>query len=91
MKNRMKNIKSPDELFSELNAMNEKNSVSQFVVPGKGKFTLVYQECTEVQEEIESDEELKKMIHESLEAYEKGDYQTTSELLRTLSKEDFQR
>ena len=86
----MKNIHSADELFSVLNKMNKDNSVSQFLIPGKGKFTLVYQEVENpIDEEIESDQELKNLIHESLAAYERGEYQTTSELLESLSKEKF--
>ncbi|GAB3796235.1 hypothetical protein [Virgibacillus kimchii] len=44
-----------------------------------------------MQEEIDADEELKEMIRESMEAYKKGDYQSTSELLKCLSKEDFKK
>ena len=87
---KMKNLHSADELFSELNKMNKDNSVSQFLIPVKGKFTLVYQEVEKtIDEEIESDQELKNLIHESLAAYERGEYQTTSELLESLSKEKF--
>lgn len=84
----MKDINSPEELYQELTNISTDNSVSQFTIPGKGKFTLVYQESDEnIAKEIESDEDLKKLIHENLAAYEKGDYQTTSELLKSLSKE----
>lgn len=86
----MKNIHSADELFSEINKLNKDNSISQFLIPGKGKYTLVYQEADNtIEEEIETDEELKNMIHESLAAYERGEYQTTTELLKSLSKEKF--
>ncbi|MGY0694337.1 hypothetical protein ACW2QC_16405 [Virgibacillus sp. FSP13] len=88
----MKNIKTANELFSELNKMDRENSILQFLVPEKGKFTLVYQnDDSSLQDEIENDGDLKKMIHESLEAYERGDAQTTSDLLKSLSKEDFQK
>jgi hypothetical protein len=80
------NINSPQELFNELKGMNENNSVTQFQVPGKGRFTIVYQEGASVQEEIDADEERKDMISESMEAYKKGDYQSTFELLKSLSE-----
>ncbi|UJL46902.1 hypothetical protein KFZ58_02850 [Virgibacillus sp. NKC19-16] len=86
----MKNINSPEELYEEMDKLDKRDSVTQFSVQGKGNFTLVYQgKDTTVEEEIESDEELKKMVHESLAAYERGDYQTTSGLLKSLSKKEF--
>ncbi|TCS75729.1 hypothetical protein [Effusibacillus lacus] len=36
--------------------------------------------------DLESDDELREMIEKSLEAYERGDYMTTSESIKSLSK-----
>lgn len=86
----MKNINSPEELYEELDKMSQKNAISKFYVPGKGNFTLVYEEKGEktIQEEVDSDEELKEMIHESQREYKEGRYRTTSEIVESIYKED---
>lgn len=76
----MKSIHSPEKLYSELNNLNQINSVSQFYVPGKGQFTLVFQGyTTAIKGDIDSDEESRRMAHESWEDYEEDflnpDYQ----------------
>lgn len=77
---KVKNINSADELFIELEKLNKDNSVLQFSVPGKGKFTLVMQESdfTTIQEDVDADDGFKKMIHESRNDYKEGRYKTTS-------------
>lgn len=71
--------------------MNSDNSVFQFTIPGKGKFTLVLQEADEKSIHLEAEEnpELKRMLKESQEQYEHKRGMTTSELLNSLSKKDF--
>lgn len=84
----MKHINSPKALYHELNNMSKDNSVSQFRVPGMGQFVLVYQDDDfAVEEEINSDEDLQTMIQESIAAYKRGDYQTTTEILKEFAKE----
>ncbi|MEC5425877.1 hypothetical protein QGM71_20695 [Virgibacillus sp. C22-A2] len=40
----MKKLNTPDEIVVEVNKMNKENSVLQFLLPERGKFTLVFQE-----------------------------------------------
>ncbi|WP_218240449.1 hypothetical protein, partial [Pseudomonas sp. 2822-17] len=69
--------------------MDSENSVFQFSIPGKGKFTLVLQEDEQsIQGEVEKNPELKRMLKESMEQYENGRGMTTTELLKSLSKKD---
>lgn len=85
----MKNIHSPEELYEELDKLNKENTVTQFSVPGKGNFTLVYEKDEKtIQEEVEQDKELKKMIHESRKEYLEGRYKTTSEIIEIMYKKD---
>jgi hypothetical protein len=71
--------------------MNKENSVCSVFIPGKGRFTIVLQEeeTTSIASETEADIELKQMISNSRIAYTKGKIQTTSELIKSLSPEDF--
>lgn len=87
----MQNIHSPEDLLKKLKEMDKEHSVYQFRVPGKGQFTAVLQEEDEptIAEEVQKNPELGKMIQESIEDYKAGRYYTTSELLRSLSPEDF--
>lgn len=87
----MKNINSSVELYEELNKMNVDNAVSKFNVPGKGNFTLVYEEKKgekTIQEEVESDAELKGMLHESQREYSEGRYRATREIVESIYNED---
>lgn len=86
----MKHVYSAEELYAELDKLNKDNSVARFSIPGKGKFTLVYEEQEKtIQEEVDSDDELKKMIHESRKEYKEGRYITMSEFIKSTSDEDF--
>ncbi len=82
---------SSEELMKYIYNMNSENSVVQFSIPGKGKFTLVLQEDDEqsIKVEAEQNPKLKRMLKESMEQYENGQGMTTAELLRSLSKKDF--
>ncbi|MHA6480982.1 hypothetical protein ACX1C1_03560 [Paenibacillus sp. strain BS8-2] len=87
----MQKLRSSEELMNYISDMNRDNSVCQFFIPGKGRFTLVLQE--EDQQSINADvlanPELKNMINESREQYKQGLGMTTSELLKSLSPQDF--
>ena len=88
----MGKIQSSEELMKYIENMNSENSVLQFSIPGKGKFTLVLQEDEEkksIQFEAEENPELKRMLKESVEQYENGRGMSTSELLNSMSKKDF--
>lgn len=88
----MGKIQSLEELMEYILSMNTDNSVLQFSIPGKGKFTLVLQEEDDeksIQFEVEESPELKRMIKESQQQYENKRGMTTSELLNSLSKKDF--
>ena len=84
----MKSIHSAEELYNEMAKLDNDNSITQFSipVPGKGDFTLIYddghQEKT-IQEEVTEDEELKKMIHESRKDYKAGRYITIDEFIQS--------
>ncbi|GGB44770.1 hypothetical protein GCM10011409_22970 [Lentibacillus populi] len=85
----MKNINTPEELYEELDKLSKEHSVSHFYVPGKGTFTLAYEEREKtVQEEMEEDDELREMINESRKEYREGKYRTTDEIIESLYKED---
>jgi hypothetical protein len=87
----MEKLRSTEELMEHILNMNRENSVSQFYIPGKGKFTLVLQEedQTSISTETEKNPELKRMIHESREEYEQGLGMTASDLIKSLSPKDF--
>jgi hypothetical protein len=87
----MENLRSPEDLMRYIAKMNKDNSVGQIFIPGKGKFTIVLQEEDQrtIADEVKSNPELKQMIHESMEAYKDGRFMKTSELLNSLSSEDF--
>lgn len=84
-------INTSSELLDQIKKMDKDNSVCEVFLPGKGKFTIVLQEEDQqsVLSDIQSDQELQKMIHESREAYKKGNAMTTSELLKSISLKDF--
>ncbi|WP_336296612.1 hypothetical protein [Bacillus pinisoli] len=69
-----------------ISKMNSDNSVFQFSIPGKGRFTLVLQEEDEKSIHMEADEnpELKRMLKESQEQYENGRGMSTKELLKSI-------
>lgn len=71
--------------------MSRDNSVYQFHIPGKGKFTLVLQEEEQrsIQADVEANPELKFMIEQSKQEFKLGKTMSTSELLKSLSAKDF--
>jgi hypothetical protein len=87
----MEKVRSAKELLEYISNMNRENSVCQFFIPGKGKFTLVFQEEDEqsISADVEANPELKKMINESREQYKQGFGMSTSELLKSLTPKDF--
>lgn len=88
----METLHSTKELIKYISNMNRDNSVCQFYIPGKGRFTLVLQEEDEatINEEAKMNPELKKMIRESREEYRQGLGMSTSDLLDSLSPKDFE-
>jgi len=87
----MGEILSSDELMKYIDSMDRDNSVLQFSIPGKGRFTLVLQDAEEhsINKDIEANPNLEKMIHESRKEYREGKGVSTSELLKSLSSKDF--
>ncbi|ENH96086.1 hypothetical protein J416_12814 [Gracilibacillus halophilus YIM-C55.5] len=88
----MGKIQSAKELMKYIEKMNSDNSVFQFSMPGKGKFTLVLQEEDDeksIQFEVDKNPELKRMLKESQEQYDTERSMSTSELLNAVSKKDF--
>ncbi|MDW0115298.1 MULTISPECIES: hypothetical protein [Sporosarcina] len=85
-------IESSEELMKHIANMNRDNSVLQFSLPGKGKFTLVLQEEDEVsiKTDVENNPQLKQMIEESKNEYKTGKGMSTSQLLNSLSAKDFE-
>jgi hypothetical protein len=89
--NNVAKILTSNELLKYVLNMDMNNSVFQFLLPGKGKFTLVMQE--EDKQAIEADvlynKGLEQMFIVSEEEYHRGLGITTQELLSTLSEKDF--
>jgi len=82
----MEYIESSEELMNRIASMNRDNSVLQFLLPEKGKFTLVLQEDeVSIKSDVEKNFQLKQMIEESKSEYKAGKGMSTSQLLlRTL-------
>lgn len=87
----MEKIHSSEELMKYIDEMDSENSVVQFSVPGKGKFTLVLQEEDKhsIKADVEKNPKLELMFKESEEQYGKGLGMTTADLLKSLSEKDF--
>ncbi|MDL4839439.1 hypothetical protein [Aquibacillus rhizosphaerae] len=88
----MERIQSSEELMKYISNRNSDNSVFQFSIPGKGKFTFILQEEDDeksIQFEAEEKPELKCMLKESQEQYETIRGIISSEILNSLSKKDF--
>jgi hypothetical protein len=85
-------IESSEELMKYISNMDRDNSVLQFSIPGKGKFTLVLQAEAEqsIKADIENNPQLERMIQESQSEYKEGKGMTTSELLKSFSIKDFE-
>ena len=87
----MEKVNSSEELMETIINMNSEHSVRQFLIPGKGKFTVVLQEedHLSISSEVKANLELKRMIEDSREEYTQGKGMSTTELLKSLSPEDF--
>ncbi|MCY9670432.1 hypothetical protein M5X11_36980 [Paenibacillus alginolyticus] len=87
----MEKVNSSEELMETIISMNSEHSVRQFLIPGKGKFTVVLQEedHLSISSEVKVNPELKRMIDESREEYKQGKGMSTTELLKSLSPKDF--
>lgn len=87
----MGKVQSSEELMKYINDMNSENSVVQFSIPGKGKFTLVLQEDDEqsIKADVEKKPKLEHIFKESEEQYKKGLGISTSDLLKSFSEKDF--
>ncbi|WP_373894752.1 hypothetical protein [Virgibacillus sp. CBA3643] len=87
----METLHSSSELMEYISSMDRENSVCQFNIPGKGRFTLVLQEEeTSIKKEVEAKPELKKVIQESREEYRQRLGMSTSDVLNSLSPKDFE-
>ncbi|RXT03659.1 hypothetical protein [Ammoniphilus sp. CFH 90114] len=87
----MEKITSSTELMDAIDKMNRKNSVCSTFIPGKGRFTIVLQEedTTSIEFDTNSDTDLKQLISNSRKAYTKGKVLTTTELIKSLTPENF--
>jgi hypothetical protein len=87
----MQKVHSSEELMGFISDMDQDNSVCQFYIPGKGKFTLVLQEEEQrsILADVKANPELGEMIKESMMEYKEGLGMSTSDLLKSLSSEDF--
>jgi hypothetical protein len=88
---KMNKVLSSEELMKYINNMDSENSVVQFSIPGKGRFTLVLQEEDDqsIKADVEKHPQLEFMFKESEEQYKQGLGITTSDLLKSLSEKDF--
>lgn len=87
----MGKILSSNELMKYIYDMDSENSVFQFSIPGKGKFTLVLQEEDEqsIKADVEKNPQLEEMFKTSEVQYKKGFGIITSDLLKSFSEKDF--
>ncbi|MBP2240930.1 hypothetical protein J2Z40_001490 [Cytobacillus eiseniae] len=87
----MVNVLSSEELMNYISKMDSENSVVQFSIPGKGRFTLVLQEEDDqsIKADVKKNPQLELMFKESEEQYKSGLGDTTSDLLKSLSEKDF--
>jgi hypothetical protein len=79
------------ELLKYIDKMDRDNSVVQFTIPGKGRFTLVLQEEDEqpIFADVKKQPQLDLMFKESEAQYKEGLGITTADLLKSFSKKDF--
>ena len=85
----MESFRTVEELMDRIALMNSDDSVCQFQIPGKGKFTLVLQEEAQIsiENDVENNPKLKAMMQESREQYQQGHGMSGSELIDSLSPE----
>lgn len=71
--------------------MNRLNSVSQGYIPGKGTFTIVFQEedSISIRDEVAANPALHQMIQDSRADYQSGNGMTTKQFLRSIAPADF--
>jgi hypothetical protein len=88
---KMSKVLSSEELMKYINNMDRENSVVQFSIPGKGRFTLVLQEEDDhsIEADVKKHPQLEIMFKESAEQYKNGHGITTSDLLKSLLVKDF--
>lgn len=87
----MNMVFSSEELLKYIDKMDRENSVVQFSIPGKGRFTLVLQEEDEktIYDDVKKNPQLEIMFKESEEQYKEGLGMTTTDLLKSFSKKNF--
>ncbi|NWQ42308.1 hypothetical protein MLOOGBEN_16530 [Bacillus sp. EB106-08-02-XG196] len=87
----MNKVLSSEELMKHIDDMDRENSVMQFSIPGKGRFTLVLQEEDDhsIEADVKKNPQLEIMFKESEVQYKEGLGITTSDLLKSLSEKDF--
>ncbi|PET65811.1 hypothetical protein CN514_11920 [Bacillus sp. AFS001701] len=86
----MEKAQFSEELMRYISNMNRENSVVQFSVPGKRRFTLVLQEEEKsIKPDIEANPEIEIMIRKSQDEYKKGLGVSTSDFLKSISSKDF--
>lgn len=85
-------IHSANDLMQRIEKLSTDDSVCQVFIPGKGQLTIVLQASDRVSiaNEVQADAELGEMIKLSRAAHNQGKVMTTSELLKPMSKNDFQ-
>lgn len=76
-------INSLKELLENISNMDRENSVIQFTIPGKGKFTLVFQE----EDYMEKKNHVNNDNHESLSKNNDDKKITTSEFINLFYKD----
>jgi hypothetical protein len=87
----MEKVRSSEELMEYITNMDRENSVGQFIIPGKGQFTIVLQEEDQgsIAADVRQNPELRQMIETGRKEYEQGLGMSTAELLKLLSPKDF--
>ncbi|WP_099364469.1 hypothetical protein [Fredinandcohnia onubensis] len=87
----MNKVFSSAELLKYIDKMDRDNSVVQFTIPGKGRFTLVLQEEDDqpIFADVKKNPQLDIMFKESEAQYKEGLGITTTDLLKSFSKKDF--
>lgn len=85
-------IHSAQDLMQRIEKLSSDNSVCQVFIPGKGQFTIVLQanEQVTIADEVRGDSELGQTIESSRKAYKQSEVMTTAELLKSITKNDFQ-
>jgi len=85
----MEKAQFSEELMRYISNMNRENSVVQFSVPGKGRFTLTLEEEQSIKTDIKANPKIEIMIRKSQEEYNKGLGVSSSGLLNSISPKDF--